>query len=240
MLYRLIVAATLALLASAAHAETIRFAGYDWSVRDYPGGPGPNQWDPANVFVDEAGLHLRITQIGGVWSCAEVVLNQSLGFGTYSFDVTGRPDKYDPNVVLGLFTYPNSDAIGPGGTNEIDIELTRWGDKHNPNVINWTVYPPALGPKVTDSHFPMKLKSDASSHSFVWSSTGVAYAAYAGYADGKPKLIAKWNDAPAKPETRIPQAAVPLHMNLWLLNGTPPGDGKPVDIVIRGFTFTPE
>lgn len=240
MLRALAFAATLALSSAAAHAETIRFAGYDWTVRDYPGGPGPNQWDPGNVFVDDAGLHLRITKVAGTWTCAEIVLNQVLGFGTYSFDITGRPDRLDPNVVLGLFTYPSSDAVGPGGTNEIDIELTRWGNANNPNVINWTVYPPALGPKVTDGHFPMRLKGDASSYSFAWFASGVAFASYSGYADGSPKLIAKWYDAPAKPATRIPQAPVPLHMNLWLLNGDAPTDGKPVDIVIRNFSFTPE
>ncbi len=239
MFRTLALAAALAFLASAAHAETISFAGYQWSVRDYPGGPGPNGWDPGNVFVDDAGLHLRITKVGGAWTCAEVVLNQPLGFGTYTFDVTGRPDKLDPNVVLGLFTYPNDD-VGPGGTNEIDIELTRWGSKSNPNVINWTVYPPAPGPKVTDNHFPLKLRGDASTHSFVWSSEAIAFAAYAGYSDAQPKLLAKWNDAPANPLTRIPQAPVPLHLNLWLLNGDAPMDGKPVDIVIRNFRFTPQ
>ena len=60
--------------------------------------------------------------------------------------VTGRPDQFDRNIILGLFNYPNSPSIGPDGTNEIDIEFAQWGDPNNPNRLNWVVYPPALGP----------------------------------------------------------------------------------------------
>lgn len=226
---------TVWLLAGAAQAETIRFAGHEWLVRDYPGGPGPNSWDVGNVFVDEAGLHLRISKIGGVWTCAEVILTQPLGFGTYSFDITGRPDKLDRNAVLGLFTFPDED-VGPSGTNEIDIEFARWGSKTNPNVLNWTVYPPELGPRSTNHHVPMALKTAASSHSFIWNASSVAFASHQGYAGDGGKLIARWTTGPA---TEIPQSSVPVHINLWLLDGKAPADGKPVEIVIRNFAFTP-
>ena len=49
-----------------------------------------------------------------------------LGFGRYQFQVIGRIDQLDPNVVLGLFKYPTPD-VGPDGTNEIDIEFAQWG-----------------------------------------------------------------------------------------------------------------
>lgn len=239
-LVRLAIATAIWAVTSFANAATIDFAGYTWSVRDYGGGPGPNNWNPDNVYVDDQGLHLKITNDNEVWNCAEVTMTQDLGFGTYSFEVTGRPDQFDPNVVLGLFNYPPSPATGPDGSNEIDIEFAQWGDAKNPNRLNWTVYPPALGPKPTDKHVPMKLSNGASTHSFEWSATGVNYTSYEGYGDTiSAKPFAKWNDAPKSPAKHIPQSPLRVHINFWLANGHAPIDGKPIEIVIHNFTFTP-
>jgi hypothetical protein len=38
---------------------------------------------------------------------------------------------------------------------------------------------------------------------------------------------------------RIPQNPQPAHMNLWLVDGKPPRDGKEVEIVIHDFTYVP-
>ena len=41
---------------------------------------------PPNATVDASGrLHLAITRQGKTWSCAEVVLDQWLGYGTYEW-----------------------------------------------------------------------------------------------------------------------------------------------------------
>jgi hypothetical protein len=37
---------------------------------------------------------------------------------------------------------------------------------------------------------------------------------------------------------RIPQNPLPVHMNLWLVDGKPPGDGREVEVAIRSFTYT--
>lgn len=134
----------------------ISFSGYDWEVRSGTGGPGPNDWSADNVFVDADGLHLKISNSGSTWSCAEVTLTQRLGFGVYEFQLTGRPDLFDRNVVLGLFNYPPAD-VGPDGTNEIDIEFAQWGQAGNRNRLNWTVYPPALGPGTTHNEVPLEV-----------------------------------------------------------------------------------
>lgn len=238
-LTRLAIAAAISAVSfSAQAAPVVSFAGYDWEVRTYGGGPGPNTWDAANVFVDGAGLHLRIAQVNGVWSCAEVIMTGALGFGTYRFDVTSRPDRFDRNVVLGLFNYPASPAVGPDGSNEIDIEFAQWGDAGNKNRLNWTVHPPALGPEPTHHAVPISLKGDTTTHRFDWTASGVRYAAFRGDPDAGTR-IAEWNDAPKNPATRIPQVPLVVHMNLWLFNGEPPADGQPVEVVIRSFSFTP-
>lgn len=110
-----------------AQARTLKFSGYEWEVRSAGlQGPGPNRWDPENVSVDSKGqLHLKITKVADEWRCAELTLKKRLGFGRYQFQVIGRIDQLDRNIVLGLFNYPTPD-VGKEGTNEIDIEFARW------------------------------------------------------------------------------------------------------------------
>ena len=126
---------------SAQAQTTVQFSGYVWDVRQAgTGGPGPNCWDPKSVQVDASGrLHLRLTRRDGQWRCAEVSTQKSFGFGRYEFDIVGPLDKFDPNVVLGLFDYPNP-GQGPDGTNEIDIEYSRWG-KPSALPASATIYP---------------------------------------------------------------------------------------------------
>jgi|SRR5271166_2446325 len=78
----------------------------------------PNEYDPANAWTDEKGyLHLRMAQRNGHWTCAEVSLNRSLGYGTYRFVVQDTA-HLRPSAVLGLFT---------------------WGDIRQTPATNWTL-----------------------------------------------------------------------------------------------------
>ena len=178
--WRLVLAGLVALLSWPVAAATVSFGGYEWLIRSYGGGPGPNEWDSGNVYVDESGLHLRISRRDGVWTCAEVVMTETLGFGTYQFEITGRPDLFDRNVVLGLFNYPPSAEVGPDGSNEIDIEFAQWGNLNVQNRLNWTVYPPALGPEKGHRDVPIALNGEASTHRFEWSADGVRYWSFQG------------------------------------------------------------
>ena len=102
--------------------KMLRFSGYEWRVRG-AGRGGPNEWDDANASVDDHGcLHLKITRRCGHWRCAEIFLERNLGFGRYQWEIEGRVDRFDPQVVLGLFNYTRPE-VGPDGTNEIDIEF---------------------------------------------------------------------------------------------------------------------
>jgi hypothetical protein len=117
--------------------STLKWQGYTWFIRSaHAEGPGPNDWSTSNVWLDSKGfLHMKIAQVNGKWSCAEIWTDHPLGFGTYQCQVEGPIDTIDPNVVFSMFSY-----AGPDGTKEIDIEFARWG---NPKFFNgsWTVYP---------------------------------------------------------------------------------------------------
>jgi hypothetical protein len=105
----------------------LRFSGYDWKGRTVSAARGGlnNLYDADNAWTDQGGaLHLRISKKPAGWTCAQVVLTRSLGYGTYSFVVRDTA-RLDPAVVLSLHTY--DDSAGEEHFREWDIEIGRWG-----------------------------------------------------------------------------------------------------------------
>ena len=70
---------------------SLKFSGYDWGVRMIASDKGGtnNLYDPENAWTDASGaLHMQIKKKSDWWSCAEIFLNRSLGYGTaYSCEV---------------------------------------------------------------------------------------------------------------------------------------------------------
>lgn len=219
-------------------AERIVFGGYTWTVRSGRGGPGPNTWDARNVWLDAAtNLHLKIAQREGVWSCAEVTMQQRLGFGRYQFQTVGRLDRFDDNVVLGLFNYPTRD-VGSDATHEIDIEFARWGNARNP-MGNFTVWPVESNSKQVSKSFAFALAGDEATHRFTWSPSRILFLSANGHRDDDSEALATWTYSPAEPARWISQQPMPVHLNLWLFQGRPPKDGQEVEVVIREFQYRP-
>jgi hypothetical protein len=113
-------------------ARHLSFSGYDWEVRQVPSDRGgENQYSPDNAWVDAAGmLHLRLRQQNDTWTSAEVILTQSLGYGTYAF-VVRDVAALDPAAALGMLTW--DDQAAGQNHRELDIEISRWGD---PSIAN--------------------------------------------------------------------------------------------------------
>jgi len=115
-------------------SRIIQFSGYEWTARDTLGerNGSPHDNDAGNVSIDAKGfLHLRISRKSDQWSCSEVIMKRSFGYGTYLFSVQ---DLYhmEPAAVLGLFTY---DELGTDQNHrEMDIEISRWGDPEDKNA----------------------------------------------------------------------------------------------------------
>ncbi len=220
-------------------SKTIRFSGYDWAVRSGHGGPGPNDWDENNVWVDLSGfLHMKLTSRGTGCFCAEVNTKDRLGFGHYQFWIVGRVDRLDPNVVFGMFNYPTSD-VGPDGTNEIDIEYAQWGNpeaKHG----NYTVWPVRKDLIRGFTRFALELNGNYTTHRFIWNSTSVSFQSLHGHRDDNSGLFEKWLYQPPDSKNYISQKAMPVRINLWCFKGQVPRNGQPVEIVIRSFKFTPQ
>ena len=119
---------------SAPPSPSLHFGGYEWRVRDAPSsrGGGSTKYDPRNAWTDADGaLHLRIAKVSDKWTCAEISLTRSLGYGTYSFtvrDISGLP----PAAVFSMFTWDY--ALADQNFSEVDIEISRWGDPEGKNA----------------------------------------------------------------------------------------------------------
>lgn len=110
------------------------FSGFTWRVRWKPSDRGgtSNPYHPGNVFVDPAGaLHLQIVKRDQRWTCSEVNLTRSLGYGTYSFTVEDT-STLDPAAVFSMFMWDYS--TDQQSNREFDIEVSRWGNPANQNA----------------------------------------------------------------------------------------------------------
>src|SRR3954454_9323499 len=108
---------------------SLNFSGYTWGIKltgsstSSEFDPGPNFWsnDSSVVRVGTDGLHLKISNIDGRWQCGEVYLTKSLGYGTYTVQVSSHLDQLDSNTVADpLFIY-----AAPG--QELDNEYSGSG-----------------------------------------------------------------------------------------------------------------
>jgi hypothetical protein len=124
-----------------APTKALKFSGYDWGVRTIAGDRGGlnNLYSADNAWTEPDGaLHLRIKKSGDRWSCAEVVLNQSLGYGTYIWTVRDAA-HLEPAAILSFNTF--DDWGGEQHFRELDVELGRWGDAANKNNAQFAIQP---------------------------------------------------------------------------------------------------
>ena len=220
-------------LAAAAGTRTIAFAGRTWAVKDSGGalwGPGPNVFSDSaeHAWVDDLGrLHLRIAPVDGVWRCAEVIAQDSLGYGSYRFELDSPVDALDPNAVLGLFTWSDQRAYNH---REIDIEFARWGDAGAASNVQYTVQPYTTAGN--QRAWWLNAGYGSSTHAFRWSSARIDFTSSA---YGNPLQAWSFTRRTGIPK---PGGETP-RINLWLFRGVPPLDAQPVEVIVRAFAFTP-
>jgi len=219
--------------------RTISFSGYEWTVKSSGRrvGPGPNHFSAstANVSVDEQGrLHLRITKADDRWLCAEVISRRSFGHGTYRFYVAAPVETFDPNVVLGLFTW-NDDAAY--AHREIDIEFSKWGNAAKPTSAQFVVQPSNRPDHLERFDSPAGLTT--ATCSFTWKKDAVAFRILKGHvtALADPSLVVQeWTfSGPGVPAAGGENARI----NLWLLGGRDPKASRETEVIITNFEFEP-
>jgi len=208
---------------------TLKFSGYDWEIRTVVSERGGTRhsYDPANAWTDEKGLlHLRIAERSGRWTCAELKLPRSLGYGMYSF-VIRDSSALDPAVVASMFTW--DDGGDDPNHREISLELTRWGDPANQNA-QFVVQPYYVPVNVSRFTTPAGVVT----HSFRWEPGRVTFKSVRG--------TVNVNSAPAIAE-HIFNSGVPspgnesIHLNLYIFgNNTLRNESE---VVIEKFEYLP-
>ena len=173
-----VVAVTQANGAKSSPSAFLQFSGYEWRVRNAPSNRGsPNLYDPANAWTDSRNaLHLRIAKVSDNWTCAEVSLTRSLGYGTYSFSVRDC-SHLEPAAVFGMFTWDYAGA--DQNYREADIEISHWGDPASKNgqYVLQPFYIPANVARYT-------VPSGALTHSFRWEPGRMTFRTVHGFKSG--------------------------------------------------------
>jgi hypothetical protein len=220
---------------------TVSFAGYTWQINAPSGlvSPGPNYWSGSNAWVDANGwLHLKVAKnpSNNHWESAEVYTTQSLGYGTYQWQVEGALGSFDKNIVLGLYNYSGNDQH-----DEMDIEIARWGNAAWDN-LNYTIWP-ATGVTGSPGSYTASFTTPNgtyTTHRFKRTSTSVYLQSLYGFQDGDANQFqSKTFSTTGTSPISISTLAMPVHMNLWLFDGNAPSDGQPVEVIIHSFKFTP-
>jgi len=217
----------------AVHARTIEFAGLTWTVKSGYGGPGPNYWSDStdSVWVDTEGrLHMKIRQIAGVWHCAEVLAQQSFGYARYTANLSSNPELNDPNAGVGVFTYKND-------TEEIDIELTKWGNAADPDTGQFAVQPSAPGTS-SRVRFPTGLSgtNPPSTHHFTWSPDYIFYQSYRGHADELPSPSDLMKEHTYIGPKLPPLSDAHYRLTFWMFQGRTPT--SEMELIVDDVTIT--
>jgi hypothetical protein len=216
---------------ASAAATVIHFSGYDWTVRVAGGDHGgePNSYDPANAWTDQKGyLHLRMAQRNGQWTCAEVSLNRSLGYGTYKFVVQDSA-HLNPSAVLGLFTW--DDTHSEGSHNELDIELSRWSDPKGKNA-QYVIQPFYIPANLVRFSVPAGVYT----HIFRWQPRSVSFKTLPGSANGAAaSAISEHIFSSGIPAS----ASETVHIDLYDFHHAESPSQQPAEVVIQKFEYQP-
>jgi hypothetical protein len=214
---------------STAAPTVIHFSGYDWTVRSAGSDHGgePNAYDPANAWTDEKGyLHLRMAQRNGRWTCAEVNLNRSLGYGTYKFVVQDSV-HLSPSAVLGIFTW--DDTRSEGFHNELDIELSQWENSKGKNA-QYVIQPFY----VPDNLMRFTVPSGVLTHVMQWEPGKVSFQTFSGSsADHGAKALSEhlFTSGVPTPDSET------VHMDLYDFHHTEHPSQQLTEVVIEQFEY---
>jgi hypothetical protein len=208
-------------------ASTIQFSGYGWTVRTAGSdrGGAPRFYDSDNAWTDAKGfLHLRMEQRDGEWHCAEVALNRSLGYGTYRFVVNDVSHIGDAAVVE-LFTF--SDDSLDENRNEIDVDLSRWGnpDRENSQFVIQPYF-------VAQNEYRFNAPPGKLTYSFRWQSDSA-------------KFMATRGEGAATVSEHMFTSGIPrdtgqtAHIDLFDYHYSKNSVHQPAEVVIEKFEFLP-
>lgn len=216
--------------AAAPPSPTLQFGGYEWRIRTAPSGRGGmNNYDPANAWTDADGaLHLRIAGEPGKWTCAEVALTRSFGYGTYTF-VVRDTSQLEPAAALAIFTWDYSGA--EANNREINVEISRWGDPTSKNA-QYVVQPFHVPANVARFDAPAGVLT----HSFRWEPGRVSFRTVRGGANApRPEVVSEHAFTSGVPTPGVETVRIALYV--FVNTDQPLRNGA--EVVVEKFEYLP-
>ena len=212
-------------------AKTVHFSGYDWVARIAGSDRGgqANAYSADNVWTDEKGsLHLRMQERNGQWTCAEAMLTRSLGYGTYRFVVEDSA-HLAPSAVLGMFTF--DDLSANPVRNELDIEMSRWGNAagHNGQYVVQPYYVP-------ENVARFEAPAGVLTHTFRWEPGMVTFRTVRGpSASAEARAVSEHEFTSGIPTP----ASETVHIDLYDYHHAMNSAQQPSEVVIEKFEYLP-
>ncbi len=211
--------------------KPLRFGGYDWAVRTIRSDRGGmnNPYDPDNAYTDPSGaLHLRIKKKNGVWTCAEMKLTRSLGYGTYLLTVRDTA-HLEPSAIFSLHTW---DDYGDEHYRELDLEIGRWGDPDNKNDAQYGIQPFYVPGNLVQFSQP----AGTLTHSIRWESGRATFKTVRG-SDNRAGVPVVYEHAFESGVPSVGEARVVLDLYVVASNKSPLQ--KDTEVVVEKFEYLP-
>jgi hypothetical protein len=164
----------------------------------------------------------------GRWTCAKVSLSRSLGYGTYRF-VVQDSGHLGPSAVLGMYTMdPTGKSESP---NELDIELSRWGNPTGRNAQY--VVQPFYAP---ENVFRFSLPGGVMTHTIRWEPGIATFQTTHGSTTMPGAKIVSTHQFTSE----IPSpAAETVDIDLFDFHHSQNNDQHPVEVVLEKFEYIP-
>jgi hypothetical protein len=215
-----------------APAGSLKFSGYDWGVRmiDSDKGGTNNLYDAENARTDASGaLHMQIKKKSGRWSCAEIFLNRSLGYGTYS--VTVRDTSHlEPAAAFSMFTW--DDPASEQHFREMDVEVNGRGNPAYKNNARYIIQPFYIPGNL----FAFAAPSGALTYVLRWEPGHATFQTFRGRsAAAGAQLVSEHEFTSAIP---VPGRAVPRLIFYVVASDKNPMQ-KPSEVVVEKFEYLP-
>lgn len=211
---------------------SLKFSGYDWSVRTTSSNKGGtnNLYDKENAWTDGAGaLHMQIKKKSDSWSCAEIFLNRSLGYGTYS--VTVRDTSYlEPAAVFSMFTF--DEWASEDRFHEMDIEVggpSSGASNSNARYVIQPLYIPG-------NLFPFAAPSGTLTHVLRWESGRATFKTFRGRSSGAGAQLVSEHEF----TSGVPAAGkAVLRLIFYVVASGKNPMRKPGELVVEKFEYLP-
>jgi hypothetical protein len=211
---------------------SLKFSGYDWGVRTIASDKGGvnNLYDPENAWTDASGaLHMQIRKKSGGWSCAEIFLNRSPGYGTYS--VTVRDTSHlEPAAVFSMFIFDESASAEH--FREMDVEVGGRGDAANKNNARYVIQPLYIPGNL----FTFAATSGTLTYVLHWESGHATFKTFRGRSAGAgAQLVSEHEFTSGVP---APGKAIPRLIFYVVASDKSPMQ-KPGEVVVEKFEYLP-